>query len=133
MTITIANPATLYLPQGYAHAVVAEGSRVVFVGGQVASDLDGQVVHTGDYEAQAELTMRNFAAAVAASGATISDVAQLSIYVVDNSPERQEQVYAGFGRASAELGLRRTAMKILGVQALGDPQALVELDGVAIF
>jgi len=132
VSIERVNPDGLYPAHGFAHAVVATGSRTVFVGGQVASDLAGSILADGDYEKQGEIALRNFALALEAGGATVADLAQLNVYIVDSTPERQQQVLAGLAAAAADLGLRRTTMKILGVQALGDPAALVEYDGIAV-
>lgn len=38
------NPPELSPPTGFSHAVVATGSRVVFLAGQTALDADGKVV-----------------------------------------------------------------------------------------
>lgn len=132
MTVNHHNPATLYKTHGFSHAVSASGSRLVFIGGQVATDPDHTVLGLGDYEKQGEVSMRNVGSALAAAGVPISDLVQLSIYIVDNTPERQEAVLSGLGVAAVDLRLRRTAMKIIGVQSLGEPDALVELDGVAV-
>lgn len=132
MSLERINPDTLYPAHGFAHAVVATGGRTAFIGGQVATDLAGNVLAHGDYRKQGELALRNFAHAVEAAGALVGDVAQLNVYIVDSTPERQEQVLEGVAAAAADIGLRRSAMKILGVQALGDPAALVEFDGVAV-
>lgn len=132
MTINHHNPATLYAAHGFSHAVSASGSRLVFIGGQVASDAEHNILAPGDYETQGELAMRNIGHALDAAGTPITDLAQLSVYIVDNTPERQEATLTGLGAAAAELRLRRTAMKVIGVQSLGHPDALVELDGLAV-
>lgn len=132
MSLERVNPDTLYRAHGFTHAIVATGSRIVFIGGQVATDLAGNLLAEGDYEKQSDIALRNFAHAVDAAGATISDVTQLNVYIVDSTPDRQERVLAGLATAAADIGLRRITMKILGVQALGNPSALVEFDGMAV-
>ena len=131
MSIERVNPDGLYPAHGFAHAIVASGRRTVFVGGQVASDLAGSILADGDYEKQGEIALRNFVLALEAAGATASDIAQLNVYIVDSTPERQQRVLAGLATVAADVGLRRSTMKVLGVQALGDPSALVEYDGIA--
>jgi enamine deaminase RidA (YjgF/YER057c/UK114 family) len=126
-------PETLYRPRGFAHVTVATGTRLVSIGGQISSDLDGKLVHPGDYQAQARLTTENFIKAVKGSGASVADVAKLGIYVVDLSPENEEQVFAGFGEAAKEHGLRVPAMYVLGISALAAEGALIEIDGIAYF
>ena len=132
MSLERVDPDTLYPAHGFAHAVVTTGSRTVFVGGQVASDLTGEILAIGDYQIQSDIALRNFALAVEACGASVADIAQLNVYIVDSTPARQEQVYAGLASAGSDIGLRRPTMKVVGVQALGSPVALVELDGIAV-
>ena len=132
MSIERVKPYGLYPAHGFAHAIVASGSRIVFVGGQVASDLAGSILADGDYEKQGEIALRNFVLALEAAGATAADVAQLNVYIVDSTPERQRRVLAGLATVAADVGLRRSSMKVLGVQALGDASALVEYDGIAV-
>lgn len=43
MTAERVNPPQLSPPTGFSHAVVATGTRVVFLAGQTALDTDGQV------------------------------------------------------------------------------------------
>lgn len=132
MSLERVNPGTLYPAQGFAHAVVTTGARTVYVGGQVASDLEGGILAPGDYEKQGEIALLNVALALEAAGATAADLVQLNVYVVDGTPEHQKLALAGLATAAAEVGLRRTTMKVLGVQALGSPDALVEYDGIAV-
>lgn len=132
MTLERVNPETLYPGHGFAHAVVAAGGRTVYVGGQVASDLQGDIVAIGDYEKQGDIALRNVALALEAAGATMGDLVQLNVYVVDGTPEHQKQALAGLASAAGDLGMRRTTMKVLGVQALGSPDALVEYDAIAV-
>jgi enamine deaminase RidA (YjgF/YER057c/UK114 family) len=105
---------------------------MVFVGGQVASSQGNEILGLGDYEVQGELAMHNVAFALTAAEAPVKDLAQLSVYIVDNTPDRQKAVLEGLGRAAADMRLRRTAMKIIGVQSLGSPDALVEIDAIAV-
>ncbi len=127
------NPSTLYRPHGHSHAIVASGTRTVFIGGQIASDLDGKIIGARDYAAQGEQTLLNVAAALEATGAEISDLAQMTIYLVGLNSESEEQLFVGIARASAQVKLRRTATALIGVERLSDPSALVEIEAVAVF
>ncbi len=53
------NPAGLARPQTYTHVVVATGSRLVFVAGQVAEDVDGTLVGDGELRLQAPAKPRS--------------------------------------------------------------------------
>jgi enamine deaminase RidA (YjgF/YER057c/UK114 family) len=52
MTIKLFNPDGLPKPDFYRQLSIAEGSRIVFLAGQVARDADGNAVGTGDFAAQ---------------------------------------------------------------------------------
>src|SRR6476661_6999763 len=85
--VELLNPSTLAKPKGYSQVVVATGRRMVFVAGQVAQDTEGNVVAPGDVVGQARQAFFNLRAALEAAGATISDVAKLTWYVVGYGPE----------------------------------------------
>jgi hypothetical protein len=44
MTLELINPEDLATPASYTHVIVAIGSRLVFVAGQVADDAQGNLV-----------------------------------------------------------------------------------------
>ena len=126
-------PDTLHRARGFAHAVVAEGTRTVFVSGQIAVDLGGDIISAGDHDRQAEEAIRNVVKAVEASGATVADVTRLGVYIADYSPENADAVFAGMGRACAATGLKVPAMIVVGVTALATEGAVVEIDAQAVF
>lgn len=133
MTVTTMNPPALSEPAGYVHVAVAEGTRMVFLAGQVARDAQGAVVGEGDLAAQTAQALRNVAAGLAAAGATIADVAKLTIYVVDWSEEKMEQLMAGVVQAAGELGAAPLVPSTLvPVPRLVSPEFLVELDATAV-
>jgi enamine deaminase RidA (YjgF/YER057c/UK114 family) len=90
MTLERIDPDGLARPETYTHVVVAAGSRLVFIAGQVAEDEDGNVVGRDDFSTQARQAFSNLGRALAAAGASPEDVARLGIYVValreDNLP-----------------------------------------------
>lgn len=68
MSLERLNPAELSPPTGFSHAVVAVGSRLVFLAGQTALDGDGEVVGTTLPE-QFRTATTNLLTALAAAGA----------------------------------------------------------------
>ncbi len=69
MTAERLNPPELSPPTGFSHAVVATGTRVVFLAGQTALDTDGRI--TGDtLPAQFEAALTNLLTALRAAGGT---------------------------------------------------------------
>jgi len=67
---------------GYSHAVTGRG-RWVATSGQVALDDEGKLVGPGDPEAQTRQVFANLDRALAAAGASFTDVIKLNYYVTD--------------------------------------------------
>src|SRR5437870_9826371 len=81
--IEFLNPPELMKPVGFSHAAETRGGRTLFLAGQVAKDRDGRVVGTGDLVAQFRRVCENLKTLVTAAGGRLTDVAKLTIYVLD--------------------------------------------------
>ncbi|MEU1474392.1 RidA family protein [Streptomyces sp. NPDC001668] len=124
------NPPELSPPTGFSHAVVASGSRVVFLAGQTALDADGKVVGDSLPE-QFEKALTNLLTALAAAGGTPSDLARITVYATDIAAYRTHA--REVGRIWRKLaGRDYPAMAVVEVVRLWDDQASVELDGFAV-
>ncbi|KND25428.1 RidA family protein [Streptomyces anulatus] len=133
MSVTLVNPEGLPKPEVYRQLSVATGSKLVFLAGQVARDADGRPVGEGDFAAQVEQCYLNIATALAGIDGSFEDVAKLTIYVVDWSPEKMPLLGEGVGRAAAKLGIDPVKpITLLGVAALGEPDLLVEVEATAV-
>ncbi|MEU3897225.1 RidA family protein [Streptomyces sp. NPDC045251] len=130
MTAERLNPPELSPPTGFSHAVVATGTRVVFLAGQTALDTDGEI--TGDtLPAQFERALTNLLTALRAAGGTPADLARVTVYATDVAAYRTHA--AELGRTWRELaGRDYPAMAVVEVVRLWDERALVELDGFAV-
>lgn len=64
------------------------GSKIVFLSGQVARDTDGTPIGAGGLAAQVEQSVTNVNIGIEAAGGTFADIAKLTIYVVDLSPDK---------------------------------------------
>lgn len=124
------NPAGLSPASGFSHAVVASGTRVVFLAGQTALDAAGEVV--GDtLPAQFERALTNLLTALRAAGGAPGDLARVTVYATDVAEYRA--CTARLGSIWRELaGRAYPAMAVVGVVRLWDARALVELDGFAV-
>jgi enamine deaminase RidA (YjgF/YER057c/UK114 family) len=130
MTAERINPPGLSPPTGFSHAVVASGSRVVFLAGQTALDADGKVVGESLPE-QFEKALTNLLTALKACGGGPSDLARVTVYATDIAAYRTHA--AELGRIWKELaGRNYPAMAVVEVVRLWDDQAAVELDGFAV-
>ena len=127
MSLTYLNPHGT--PRFYTHAVLAEGSKVLFISGQVAIK-DGAIVGEGDLAAQAELAFLNLEACLDAAGATMQQVAKMTILVVGLRPEYREALQAAYERHLP--ATNPPAQTTIGVQALGHPSFMIEIEAYAV-
>jgi enamine deaminase RidA (YjgF/YER057c/UK114 family) len=129
MTLALINPDGLATPESYTHVVVATGSRLVFVAGQVADDADGNLVGAGDLAVQARRAFANLGRALAAAGARPQQVARITIYVVGHRPEYLPLISEA---RIAVFGDHKPADTLLGVETLAEPGYLIEVEAVAV-
>jgi enamine deaminase RidA (YjgF/YER057c/UK114 family) len=114
------------VPYAYA-AVVGEGS-LVFTAGACPLDDEGRVAALGDVAGQAALAMANLEQALAAAGATLSDVAKSTVYVA--TADRDDLV-AAWQVVRAAFGEHDAPSTLLAVPLLGYDGQLVEVEAVA--
>ncbi|MFB4316112.1 RidA family protein [Actinomadura sp. 21ATH] len=133
MAVTLVNPDGLPKPEVYRQLSIASGTKLVFLAGQVARDAEGRPVGAGDFAAQVEQCYLNIGTALAEVGGSFDDVAKLTVYVVDWSPEKMPLLGEGVSRAAAKLGVDPVKpITLLGVAALGEPDLLVEVEATAV-
>jgi enamine deaminase RidA (YjgF/YER057c/UK114 family) len=119
-------------PRGYAHAVIASGSRVLKISGQLGKRPErAGVGRDDDFASQWRLAMENLVSILKASGAEPAHVVMLRAYVVDIA------AFKSNGAAVAEawkatFGRHFPAMTLVQISALIDPNALVEIEAEAI-
>jgi len=130
MTIDRVNPAGLARPSGFSHAVVATGSRIVFLAGQTATGPGGGI-EGRTVAAQFERALGNLLHALRAAGGAPEHLASLTVYAVDLEDYRAHarEIGATWRRLA---GPRYPAMAAVGVSRLWDAGALVELQGHAV-
>ncbi|MES4909305.1 MULTISPECIES: RidA family protein [unclassified Streptomyces] len=133
MAITLVNPSGLPKIDVYRQVSIASGSKLVFIAGQVAWDAEGVTVGEGDLAAQVEQCYLNIGTALAEAGGSFDDVAKLTFYVVDWTPDKMPALLEGISRATAKLGVTPAPpATLLGVAALAVPDLLVEIEATAI-
>ena len=124
------NPPTLATPRGYTHVVTAAGGKMVFIAGQVAWDVKGEIVGKGDLRAQATQAYTNLKAALAAAGATTADVAKMNTYVVNFKSTDLSVIREVRSQFFPQENL--PASTLVGVQALAMDGLLIEVEAVAM-
>ncbi|KUN76549.1 MULTISPECIES: RidA family protein [Streptomyces] len=133
MAIAFVNPSGLPKIDVYRQVSIASGSRLVFIAGQVAWDAAGVTIGEGDLAAQVEQSYLNVGTALAEVGGSFDDVAKLTLYVVDWTPDKMPPLLEGISRAAAKLGITPAPpTTLIGVAALDVPDHLVEIEATAI-
>ena len=126
------NPDNLFpsLPHGFSQIVVATGKRIAFISGQTAWDEGKNIVGGDSVLEQARQAFRNIRKAMEAVGGTLTDIVALRIYVVDYQAECGTAV----GTALRECFSTENppASTWIGVQALADPEFLIEIEATAV-
>jgi enamine deaminase RidA (YjgF/YER057c/UK114 family) len=126
---TILQPAGWAKPKGYANGVAAEG-RLVFVGGQIGWNTQGQF-ETDDFVGQVRQTLQNIVDVLAEGGARPEHVVSLTWYVTDKRDYLGN--LAAMGKAYREvMGRNFPAMAVVQVTALVEDRAKVEIQATAV-
>jgi len=121
MAHRIVNPPELDEPRGFSHAVVA--GDTVYLAGQIGV---GRTMVD-----QFDGALSNLLTALRAAGGEPADVVSLQVYVTDVAA--YQAVLSGLGRTwRKHFGDHYPAMGLFGVTALFDPEAMVEVMGVAV-
>ena len=121
------NPASMPPSFGYTQVVEVTGSKMVYLAGQIAFDLAGNVVGAGDLRAQTQQVFENLKAGLAAAGATFEHVVKLQLFLLDITQiqivrdVRDRYINTQFPPASTAVEVRR----------LFRDELLIEIDAIA--
>ncbi|MEJ8279927.1 RidA family protein [Pseudonocardia spirodelae] len=125
--VELIDPDTLARPSGFTHAV--RHGDTVHLSGQTAMDAGGRIVD-GDIVDQFRQAMTNVLTALRAAGSEPADLLSVRIYLIDipGYQARGREI----GAIWKELcGRTYPAMTGVGVTALWQPEALIEIEAVA--
>jgi 2-iminobutanoate/2-iminopropanoate deaminase len=111
----------------YSHAVLASGSRTLFISGQLSRNEHGEIVGEGDMAAQIEQVGRNLLACLKAAGAGLDNLVRTITFVTDIDLffQNHEARARAFGSAMA-------TSTTVEVRRLSHPAFLVEVEAIAI-
>jgi enamine deaminase RidA (YjgF/YER057c/UK114 family) len=128
MPVELIRAEGLYADAPYAYTAIAAPGHLIFTAGACPIDGNGDVPADGDYQQQARHAMANLVTALAAAGASLTDVLKTTVYVASTDrgdlSDVWEVVRAGFGDHDAPSTL-------LGVTVLGYEGQLVEIEAIA--
>jgi 2-iminobutanoate/2-iminopropanoate deaminase len=126
MKITHINPDNLYKSPVFSQAVLAQGSRTLYIGGQNGILSDGTMA--GDtLAAQTEQALKNILEILKTVGATQENVVKLTIYTAKGQDIRE-----GYAASQKVWGNNPTAITGAFVESLTVPGALVEIEAIAV-
>ena len=116
-------------PKGYSNGISATG-RVIVTAGVVGWDTAEQF-GAEDLPGQFAQALRNILAILAEDGAGPEHIVRMTCYVTDIDSYRNSLADIG-DTWKVIIGLHYPAMALVGVTALVDPKALVEIEATAV-
>ena len=122
------NPATLPAPRGYSHGTLS--GNTLYLGGQTALDANMQIVPGGIVE-QFRQAFSNVLTTLREAGGIPADLVSITLYLTD-IPD-----YQAHGKEIGEVwrelaGPTYPAMAGIGTTALWQPEAIIEIMGIAV-
>ena len=106
---------------------VVRAGNMVFLRGQVGTDLEGNLIGLGDPEAQAEQAMRNVKQLLEEAGSCLDHTCKITIYLTDRG--YREPVYRVVGKWFKGVFPVSTGVVVSG---LAKPEWLMEIDVIAV-
>ena len=126
----IINPPELAKPRGFSHGIIIEGGRLLMLAGQDAGDRKGVIRAPGNIVAQYEQVLKNIKAVVEAAGGNLQDIVKLNIYVTDSETYLKQLRLLGEIHRTY-FGDYYPAMALFEVKGLFNPDAMIEMEGIA--
>jgi 2-iminobutanoate/2-iminopropanoate deaminase len=111
----------------YSHVVTVEGTRTIYVSGQLARDRAGNVVGKGDMRAQLRQVGENVKAALEAAGASLGDLVKTTTFVTDI-----DEYFKHIDVRMEYFGVALPTSTTVEVRRLAHPDLLVEVEAVAV-
>ncbi len=129
MSITRLNPDTLHKNPAFTQvAIIDPPARLIVIGGQNGVDREGHIVGA-DIGSQTEQAIKNMIAALAAAGASLSDVVKMTILVVQG--QSLQDGFAAYQRVVPP-GTPPPTVTMMFVAGLGNPDFLIEIEALAV-
>ena len=116
-------------PKGYSNGISATG-RLIFTAGVVGWD-ETETFTSADLAGQFEQALRNIVAILAEDGAGPEHIVRMTCYVTDIDAYRSSLKEIGEAWKTT-IGRNFPTMALVGVSALVEPNALVEIEATAV-
>ena len=113
--------------RGYSLAVITEGGKTVWLGGQIATVDDAGKSLAGDFEGQVRQIFRLIDRTLQKAGGKLSNMVQMTVFITDvrngdRLTEIRREIFGDNFPGSA----------LITVTALADPNAKIEIQGYAV-
>jgi 2-iminobutanoate/2-iminopropanoate deaminase len=113
--------------RGYSLAVITEGGKTVWLGGQIAIVDDTGKSLAGDFEGQVRQIFKLIDATLKKAGGKLSNMVQMTVFITDvrygdRLTEIRREIFGDNFPGSA----------LITVTALADPNAKIEIQGYAV-
>lgn len=126
MKLTHINPDNLYKSPVFSQAILAEGGRTLYIGGQNGITSDGKMA--GDtLGSQTEQALKNIIEILKSVGGSQENVVKLTVYTAKGQDIRE-----GYAASQKIWGNHPTTITSCFVESLTVPGALVEIEAVAV-
>lgn len=117
-------------PKGYANGVMAKGGEMIFTGGLIGWDGNGQF-HTTDFVGQVKQTLENIVAVLKEAGAGPEHIVRMTWYITDKQAYQNNLKEIGAVYRDI-IGRHFPAMAVVQVAGLLEDEAKVEIEVTAI-
>jgi 2-iminobutanoate/2-iminopropanoate deaminase len=113
--------------RGYSLAVITEGGKTVWLGGQIATADDSGKSLAGDFEGQARQIFKLLNATLEKAGGKLKDMVQMTVFITDvrygdRLTEIRREIFGDNFPGSA----------LITITALANPDAKIEIQGYAV-
>jgi len=113
--------------RGYSLAVITEGGKTVWLGGQIATLDDSGKSLAGDFEGQVRQIFKLLNGTLEKAGGKLSDMVQMTVFITDvrngdRLTEIRREIFGDNFPGSA----------LITVTALANPDAKIEIQGYAV-
>lgn len=123
--IELLSPPDMFKGPTYEHA--ARVGDFIFIAGQIAKDIDGNVIGPHDAEAQAHAVFESLGKVLAYSGASVDDVVKVTTYLVEAADAAKVTPIR-----RAFFGTHRPPHTGVVLKALGSPEVRLEVEAIAV-
>ena len=113
--------------RGYSLAVITEGGKTVWLGGQIATADDSGKSLAGDFEGQVRQIFKLLNGTLEKAGGKLSDMVQMTVFITDvrygdRLTEIRREIFGDNFPGSA----------LITITALANPDAKIEIQGYAV-